>query len=423
MKKKTGKSGRYFWALIILAAAALLLGFYQEQLVMAKAPEQEDIRKFISFAPDVSAEMYDSDYWAEKYGKSGKLILNEQEIRQLQDAVYHSDQQLLHNIWEEGYPEKNNMSYGICVKRTGVMELPEDGSPEGSYIDENQLTAVRINTPVLVDDCSADAGYYHILMYDYEGWVPADCIALCSGREEWLDAQEMENQLVITAPRLSLEITGELLTMGTRLRLLTAEESEETEEPGSTWGCYTVQLPIRQEDGSYGVKNVQIPYSDYVHAGYLPFTTRNLLKQMFRFLGNSYGWGGMYDSVDCSALVQEVMACFGLDFPRDAQNQILVPGERIEFDDTMTEKERKKLLDTLPPGTLLYFPGHIMFYLGKEEGQYYVLSALSSACMPEENFPETDEPLNIRRVIINTLELRRKNGNSWLDELTEGLRL
>lgn len=131
----------------------------------------------------------------------------------------------------------------------------------------------------------------------------------------------------------------------------------------------------------------------------------------------------MYDSVDCSALVQEVMACFGLDFPRDAQNQILVPGERIEFDDTMTEKERKKLLDTLPPGTLLYFPGHIMFYLGKEEGQYYVLSALSSACMPEENFPETDEPLNIRRVIINTLELRRKNGNSWLDELTEGLRL
>ena len=51
MKKKTGKSGRYFWALIILAAAALLLGFYQEQLVMAKAPEQEDIRKFISEYP------------------------------------------------------------------------------------------------------------------------------------------------------------------------------------------------------------------------------------------------------------------------------------------------------------------------------------------------------------------------------------
>lgn len=310
------------------------------------------------------------------------------------------------------------MTYGICVRRTTLKALPEESSPSDSYIDENQLTAVRVNTPVLIDRSSEDGSYYHILMYDYEGWASAESIAVCSGREEWLEAQEMEQELVVTAPRLTLEISGELLTMGTRLRLLTSEAAEQTEEPGSIWGCYTAQLPIRLEDGSYGVRNVQIPYSDSIHVGNLPFTTRNLLKQMFRFLGNSYGWGGRYDSVDCSALVQEVMACFGLNLPRNAGEQIAVPQEQLYFSAAMTEKERKKLLDTLPPGTLLYFPGHIMFYLGKEEGQYYVLSALSSAVMPEGNL----SPMNIRRVTINTLNLRRKNGNSWLNELTAALR-
>lgn len=387
---------------------------------MAKTPEQkEETEKYISFAPNVTAEMYASDYWAKKYGKAGKLLMDAQEIQQLQEALFQSASPMLRNIWKEGYPEENGMSYGICVKRTGLMALPEEDISSDSYIDENQLTAVRVNTPVLIDAVSEDGRYFHIITYDYEGWLSTDSIAVCSGREEWLKAQEMEQMLVVTAPRLTLEVTGELLTMGTRLRLLTREKAEQTEEPGSIWGCYTAQLPIRREDGSYGVRNVQIPYSDDVHVGSLPFTTKNLLKQIFRFLGNSYGWGGRYDSVDCSALVQEAMACFGLDFPRDAKEQISIPGEKLDFDSDQTEEERKKLLDTLPPGTLLYFPGHIMFYLGKEEGKYYVLSALSSAAMPEE---ETLSPMNIRRVTINTLELRRRNGNSWLKELTAAVR-
>ena len=54
---------------------------------------------------------------------------------------------------------------------------------------------------------------------------------------------------------------------------------------------------------------------------------------------------------------------------------------------------------------LLYMPGHIMMYLGQDEGQQYAVSAISEYLVPCVGGPDTVYRLG--RVAVTTLELGR----------------
>jgi len=68
----------------------------------------------------------------------------------------------------------------------------------------------------------------------------------------------------------------------------------------------------------------------------------------------------------------------------------------------------------LPLGTLLNFPGHQMMYLGKIAGNYYVVSAVSSIMSPLSGKRQ-----RTRDVQINTLDIRRANGKTWMQALNK----
>ena len=56
-----------------------------------------------------------------------------------------------------------------------------------------------------------------------------------------------------------------------------------------------------------------------------------------------------------------------------------------------------------------------MMYLGQRNGKYYVISALSNF-VPED--AETNVAIHPRSIMINTLDVRRLDGTTWLDNLT-----
>ena len=151
--------------------------------------------------------------------------------------------------------------------------------------------------------------------------------------------------------------------------------------------------------------------------GYLPYTEANVITRAFRSLGNRYGWGGMMNSQDCSSFVREVYKCFGFELPRNTTWQSAIPAEVTDMS-AMTVQQKKDLLDTLPPGAILIFPGHEMLYIGKDNGLYYTVSDVSSLVSPADPSGGIIRP---RGVILNDLSTLRANGTTWLDNLSHAL--
>jgi len=65
-------------------------------------------------------------------------------------------------------------------------------------------------------------------------------------------------------------------------------------------------------------------------------------------------------------------------------------------------------------GALLNFPGHQMMYLGHVNGNYYVVSTVSSLMSPYSGNRQ-----RTRDVQINTLNIKRANGRTWMQSLNK----
>ncbi len=428
--------------------------------------------------PDVSSEMLTPGYWVKDLEDADKVLAAPDEIKRLNDsyircadcnmndlaaaegtydgkaanldrwksamsslAVYldgrHYDRsdetisgphlmEILNNIEDPDASASESIRFGIVVHRSDVRAYPTDliiaDDPGDSDFDNMQNSGVRVGEPVVIYASSSDGKYYYCNTSCVSGWIPSDDIAVCRDKEEWLSAWQIpENKvMVVTDSKITLEesntnpdLSGLMLTMGTVLEKVMPYEYGRMITNRSSYYNYTVWIPVRDENGMYARKQALVSVHNGLNDGYLPLTTANILKQAYAKLGDTYGWGGMLSSVDCSSYVRDVYKCFGLELPRNTTWQAAMPVEKYDIAEA-DDDEKKALLDTLSPGTILFFKGHEMLYLGHDGDRYYVISATSSMM-----YPGTDDKARIRSVIINTLDVKRANGNTWLSDLYE----
>jgi hypothetical protein len=101
----------------------------------------------------------------------------------------------------------------------------------------------------------------------------------------------------------------------------------------------------------------------------VPFTPRRVARLARELAGEPYGWGGLYGRRDCSALVRDIFAPFGLWLPRNSGDQA-VAWKFISLRNlSSAEKEALIVRQGAPWRTLLWTPGHIMLYIGVHEGK------------------------------------------------------
>lgn len=338
--------------------------------------------------------------------------------------LYHEDGRALPPRFYAEMKEQMNLSslpseldtrYGLVVHYTDQRVFPTDtavyAKPHDRDFDELQNSALDIGTPVVVAHTSLDGKWHYVIDPLNAGWVPVESVALCT-LEELQQFIGAEPFAVVTRPKGGIFLDSPMrmyydyARMGVRFPLF--EKNKD--------GLAAIRLPIRKENGSLSVQTGYIR-GDEIHAGYLPYTPRTILRQAFGLLNAPYGWGGMNGEQDCSRFIQQIFATVGISLPRNSSKQSRVGNLIVEYPNDAAGGEKLTALTENGVGgcTLLYLKGHIMLFLGTIDDTPYAIHSTWGYRQPKWG---GDIVRVINRVAVTNLSLGEgsKKG-SYLERL------
>ncbi|MBQ7476116.1 MAG: SH3 domain-containing protein [Selenomonadaceae bacterium] len=298
-----------------------------------------------------------------------------------------------------GLPAVIVVRYAVTLERVNLRLSPVDWN--GDRFDPLQGTAVDPAEAVAVLRKSTDGKFFFVQTRNYFGWIEKSKLAFTT-RETWLNYVKPKNFLVVTANKKFVEVDGKkiLFQMGAKIPL------DKKIDDGEFWRAI---LPT-VEGGKLKQTVIKIPKDDTVNKGFLPCTTNNFIRQSFKFLGDPYGWGGLYDSVDCSAFVSDVYRSMGIEIPRDADRQSKLMPNASVFDGKNFD-ERIEILKRSPTGSLLHKKGHVLMLLGSDdEGTPIAIHAASSYYLD-------DKKIYVSKVLVSALDEPNDYGVSTVKSL------
>lgn len=336
--------------------------------------------------------------------------------------------QILANYPQGGLTPSIQSGYAIVTTHTTMRAYPTDKAlmyTKGDSDDDNlYLSALRVNEPLIVRSVSADGNFLLCISSCMQvEWVPTKDVAICKGKAEWLGAWDIAqgHELVVTGYKVRTEqsrvtpnTANRMLYMGTVLESVDWNDARKLVGTRSVYNNHVCYLPVRNADGTYSKEVALIAESDNVSEGYLPLTKANIAKVAFNSLGQMYGWGGMLEANDCSGYVRDVYKCFGLELARNTTWQMNMPVRKYDLTG-LDDAHKAAAIAQMPLGTVLFWDGHEMIYLGQENGRLYVLSAVGAI---GDIFGNEYTSTQVKGVVINTLDMVRASRATWLSSLT-----
>ena len=364
----------------------------------------------------------------EKEGELRQLYADGKKINQ-QEYITKFENALQTSEFPDGTERGKKVYYAVVTKRADMKCWPTDeviGYSKSDPDDESESYALNVNEPVVIRDvCVVDGKiFYYCQGKVCSGWINAENLAVCSSKRDWTNSWKIDiskkDFLVVLQDKITLESsilqpdTSDVrLMLGTILKLVPKSSIPQNLGERGTWNNYVVYLPTRDKNGKYVRQYALISEHYNVSCGFIPMTQANILNVAFSCLGNRYGWGAMLGAMDCSAYTRAIYECFGLVLPRNTTWQQNTPG-KVKDVSKMSDIEKQKYLETVPAGSLLYFTGHTMMYVGSYEGRAYVINAAGS-------LSDSEGAINVKSqysIILNPLTVRRGSGKTWLNNIS-----
>lgn len=258
----------------------------------------------------------------------------------------------------------NSITKGIIVNRTNLKSFPTDinffDNATINNFDALQETELQVNTPIIILHESKDKKWNFVISSTYIGWVKVDDIGIANDDEY---NYFISNKDFIVITNSFVKINDILLDMGVKLPIVSTKGEK-----------YKVSIPIKNDDGFIEKKEIEIEKNDG-HIGFLPYTKRNIYIQSFKYENVPYSWGGMDYGVDCSSFISNVYKTFGFIFPRNTSEQRNTIGISISLENKSIDEKLNIIYNETDYPFLLYKPGHVMIYLGENNGHHYIIHA------------------------------------------------
>ncbi|MBN1293919.1 MAG: SH3 domain-containing protein [Candidatus Latescibacteria bacterium] len=331
--------------------------------------------------------------------------LNSRDFYDNRNAIYSDKmkQEIVGKINIAGVPDVIKRRFGVIVNRADMRLFPTatPGFSETKWeMDFFQTTGVYTINPVSILYESVDGDYYYVESSIARGWMAAENIAIAP-REEVRKLTKDPNFLMATGDKVPIYGDSSFKNFVRYFYLSAALPLIRQDNTG-----YTVTLPYRKLDGSLGIDRGYIKPDADVHKGYLPYTKRNVIIQIFKMLGQPYGWADQQCKRDCSGTQRVVINCFGIVTGRWPNFLLLASDHQTYIDPALSTEEKLKELEKIEPViTWAGTGGHAIMYLGKaRNGKLYFIQ-MAGWGYEDEN----GENLTVNRVAVNSAE------HAWYD--------
>jgi cell wall-associated NlpC family hydrolase len=288
------------------------------------------------------------------------------ENRRKHDMSWMRD--LAANAHLEDYP---NASFtAITIDNSDLRVLPTDkprfydaDTERGYPFDSLQESSVAPNTPVFISHMTKDKAWVLAETPYAVGWISARNIARVDGN--FVRAWERGRYAVIIKDKIPIyDAEGRFL--------FKAPLGSVFPKLGEDIKNITLLVAVTDQDGKAFMKDAVVSKEAAVSKP-LRLTNSNIARLANELINEHYGWGGLYQNRDCSAMTKDLFAPFGIWLPRHSADQAKEGGTFIDLQQlSPKEKERMILKQGIPYLTLIWRRGHIMLYIGSYRGSILV---------------------------------------------------
>ncbi len=290
------------------------------------------------------------------------------------------------------------LRYGILADNAFVRAFPTwqklSNGTSADDPDALQETMLPAGEGVIVLHQSADQIWSFVQSSFYYGWIETAEIAFCD--KETMDAFiAAEDFAVITDAQV--EIAGVKMRMGTKLPIAARQD-----------GACLLKVPQADSQGNLTILEVSVS-TKYISDGYLPLDAEAIAVLAEKLLGTNYGWGDSNAYMDCSSTLRAVYNCFGLALPR---NTSWMPNTGLKVTDLreMGIEEKKQVITSLAPGSLLLINGHVMMYIGQKDGVESMLHNVTQYLAAPGS-----ELVKPKKCVITPITICNSAGNNYLE--------
>lgn len=306
---------------------------------------------------------------------------------------------------------------GIMIRVTNVRNFPSvrpifkdfEKAGEGYPFDYNLNSIATPNEPVFISHYSKTKEWVYVITSYTNGWVPAHNVALIA--PDIIRKWPQSRQAVLLEDDLPIYDLNKEFVINSRIGMMLPIMSVENDS-------YQAILATSKTGGYVTFTIVRIPKSASISEP-LSINSQSVAIMAKSFMGKPYGWGGLYENRDCSSTMRDMFKPFSVWLPRNSKAQGQVG--RVMDVSSLTEKDKEKAIieNGVPFQTLLYKPGHIMLYLGQEDGKVMVLHDMWGVTTKAKSLEKRNV---VGRTIISTLKPGKElNGYVKKSSLVAGI--